>query len=243
MKLFMMPQTVPNRPTKGEVAPMVASSPMPSRMRRASAREISAKLEAARSLMPLSRGDAGRQPRLAHRGAQGTPTARRSSIASANCASASERDSAIWPERPAQLALHHRQFDHLGDEDGPGHERGEGKPDHDRFDDHVGRQEHRPWRQIVRHRRWSTSAIWRFATGVRRSCGRRRRGRLQPLAGAAELLRGGAACARQPARMALPRGRRSLGIQIRHRLRRRRGILLREAGGRRRTKRERQSTT
>ena len=54
IKLFMMPQTVPNSPTNGEVAPMVASSPMPSRIRRASARTISAKLEAARSLMPLS---------------------------------------------------------------------------------------------------------------------------------------------------------------------------------------------
>src|SRR5262249_4440535 len=29
MKLFMMPQTVPNRPTNGEVAPMVASKPIP----------------------------------------------------------------------------------------------------------------------------------------------------------------------------------------------------------------------
>ena len=54
MKLFMMPQTVPNSPTKGDVAPMVASRPMPSRIRRASARTISAKLEAARSLMPAS---------------------------------------------------------------------------------------------------------------------------------------------------------------------------------------------
>ena len=54
MKLFMMPQTVPNSPTKGDVAPMVAKRPMPSRTRRASARTISAKLEAARSLMPAS---------------------------------------------------------------------------------------------------------------------------------------------------------------------------------------------
>ena len=35
MKLFMMPQTVPNRPTKGAVAPMVASTPVPRSMRRA----------------------------------------------------------------------------------------------------------------------------------------------------------------------------------------------------------------
>ncbi len=29
MKLFMMPQTVPKRPTKGAVEPMVASTPVP----------------------------------------------------------------------------------------------------------------------------------------------------------------------------------------------------------------------
>src|SRR3569833_692647 len=56
MKLFMMPQTVPNSPTKGEMAPTVASSPMPTRTRRASARTISVKTDAARSLMPESLG-------------------------------------------------------------------------------------------------------------------------------------------------------------------------------------------
>src|SRR5438552_1267259 len=54
IKLFMMPHTVPNSPTNGDVAPMVASTPMPSRIRRASARTISAKLDAARSLIPAS---------------------------------------------------------------------------------------------------------------------------------------------------------------------------------------------
>ncbi len=50
MNEFMIPHTVPKRPTKGEVAAMVASNPMPNRMRRASVRMISAKLDAARSL-------------------------------------------------------------------------------------------------------------------------------------------------------------------------------------------------
>ena len=43
MKLFMMPQTVPKRPTKGAVAPIVASMPVPrfiSRPARASMRAI-----------------------------------------------------------------------------------------------------------------------------------------------------------------------------------------------------------
>src|SRR5262245_64702491 len=37
MKLFMMPQTVPNRPMNGAVAPMVASTPVPRDMVRAAA--------------------------------------------------------------------------------------------------------------------------------------------------------------------------------------------------------------
>ena len=54
MKLFMMPQTVPNRPTNGAVAPIVASMPIPKRTRRASERVISEKLDATRSLTPTS---------------------------------------------------------------------------------------------------------------------------------------------------------------------------------------------
>src|ERR1700716_4677869 len=54
MKLFMMPHTVPNSPTNGEVAAMVASAPMPNRMRRDSDRATSEKLDATRSLMPAS---------------------------------------------------------------------------------------------------------------------------------------------------------------------------------------------
>ena len=34
MKLFMMPQTVPNRPTKGDIEPIVARNPMPCRTAR-----------------------------------------------------------------------------------------------------------------------------------------------------------------------------------------------------------------
>ena len=52
-------------------------------------------------------------------------------------------------QRRAQLALNHGQLDHLGDEDGPGHQRGKGETDHDRLDQHVGRLEHRPWRQFA----------------------------------------------------------------------------------------------
>ena len=34
MKLFMIPQTVPNSPTNGAVAPMVARTPVPRKIRR-----------------------------------------------------------------------------------------------------------------------------------------------------------------------------------------------------------------
>src|SRR5262245_37417267 len=54
MNQLMMPQTVPNRPTNGAVAPIVASMPIPKRTRRASERVISEKLDATRSLTPAS---------------------------------------------------------------------------------------------------------------------------------------------------------------------------------------------
>ena len=52
MKLFMMPHTVPNRPTKGAVAPMVASTPVPLFMSRPAATSSRASRVAMRSLMP-----------------------------------------------------------------------------------------------------------------------------------------------------------------------------------------------
>ena len=52
MKLFMMPQTVPNSPMKGPVDPTEASSPVPRLIESASARSISAKHAAMRSFTP-----------------------------------------------------------------------------------------------------------------------------------------------------------------------------------------------
>src|SRR3954452_7450634 len=95
MKLFMMPHTVPNRPTKGEVEPMVASTPMPTRMRRASARMISEKLEAARSLMPVSL-DRPADIRASRSAAARKDGSIPALAPSAICASASERASAIF---------------------------------------------------------------------------------------------------------------------------------------------------
>src|SRR6267154_115575 len=52
MKLFMMPQTVPNRPTTGAVAPIVASTPVPRAMRRPPLASTRSRRVATRSLMP-----------------------------------------------------------------------------------------------------------------------------------------------------------------------------------------------
>ncbi len=52
MKLFMIPHTVPNRPTNGAVAPMVASTPVPRLARRPLAAASRSRLAATRSLRP-----------------------------------------------------------------------------------------------------------------------------------------------------------------------------------------------
>ncbi len=48
----MMPHTVPNRPTNGATAPMLARTPMPRRCTRAVSSSIRSRREATRSLMP-----------------------------------------------------------------------------------------------------------------------------------------------------------------------------------------------
>ncbi|CAH2406044.1 hypothetical protein MES4922_420056 [Mesorhizobium ventifaucium] len=52
MKAFMMPQTVPKRPTKGAVEPIVAKTPVPRDMRRAAAASMRDRREVTRSFSP-----------------------------------------------------------------------------------------------------------------------------------------------------------------------------------------------
>ena len=52
MKLFMMPQTVPNSPTNGAVAPMVARMPVPRIICRPAAASMRSSREAMRSFTP-----------------------------------------------------------------------------------------------------------------------------------------------------------------------------------------------
>src|SRR5271156_2941291 len=102
MKLFMMPQTAPNRPTNGDVAPMEASNPMPIRIRRPSARTISAKLDAARSLMPSSL-EIPADNRASFIAAASSADNTLSLAPSANCASASDRALPILRSAPRSL--------------------------------------------------------------------------------------------------------------------------------------------
>lgn len=51
-KAFMMPQTVPSRPTKGAAEPMVASKPMPRDMRRPACASMRIKRDVTLSLRP-----------------------------------------------------------------------------------------------------------------------------------------------------------------------------------------------
>src|SRR5258705_1285401 len=102
IKLFMMPHTVPNSPTNGDVAPMVASTPMPTRTRRASARTISAKLDAARSLMPASL-EIPADSRASRIAAASNDDNTLPLAPSANCASASDLASLIAPSAARNL--------------------------------------------------------------------------------------------------------------------------------------------
>ena len=94
-------------------------------------------------------GNSRRQPRLAH--CRGEQRRQHAALGAERELRFRQRPRvADLAERGTQLALNDRQFDHLGDEDGPGHQRGKGKADHDGLDQHVRRLEHRPWRQFAR---------------------------------------------------------------------------------------------
>src|SRR5256885_3047245 len=102
IKLFMMPHTVPNSPTTGDVAPMVASTPMRSRTRRASVRTISEKLDAARSLIPASL-EIPADSRASRIAADNNDDNTLPLAPSANCASASDLASLIAPSAACNL--------------------------------------------------------------------------------------------------------------------------------------------
>jgi hypothetical protein len=142
MKLFMMPHTVPNRPTNGAVAPIEARDTP--RGRRLDALE--------------PRGDAllqpvgGRVRRQAHLGERGAYQRRDVALVEPGALGGfGEALRLRQPvERRARRALGAEQLEPFGEQHRPGDHRGDREPDHDELHDDVGRLEHAPRRQVLR---------------------------------------------------------------------------------------------
>ncbi len=143
-----MPHTVPNRPTKGAVAPMVARMPVPRALRRAIAACARSSRSATRSAKPLSKAMSDMR---ASRSADCTKKATASvSFPVARAASLSAVLSSSAARTLSGRAGFAAQFQHLRHADRPGDERGEGETDHHDLHDNVRVYEHAPRRQIVR---------------------------------------------------------------------------------------------
>ncbi len=225
MKAFMMPQTVPNRPTNGAVEPIVARTPVPL-------------ADAAARPAPRCATSRDRHPFLHAVGRERWSSAASAEtldlVGAAAPTSVQRRARArrpIWPTASssarAELSMRSTprsracagKFQRLGQPDGPGDQRGEGKPDHHALDHPVGGHEHSPRRQIVRQGR-AVGAIRRrrnlvernSASGTRRSILRRqsRRPRIRMM----EIEEG----RRLPARLRVPPVQeRSRSRQAKHR--------------------------
>ncbi|MNZ66253.1 hypothetical protein D3C78_844710 [compost metagenome] len=104
MKLFMMPHTVPNRPTNGAVEPMVASTPVPLLMLRPQAATRRSRRKLTRSLMPsFSRLLTDR--RISSRASCTSRLARVPSFAAVALASLREVDFFSWAISPRRRRL------------------------------------------------------------------------------------------------------------------------------------------
>jgi hypothetical protein len=148
MKLFMMPHTVPNRPTNGAVEPMVASTPVPLLMVRPLAATRRSEAEADAFLDAFFFAGVGRQAHLfegvVHQDWPGCLPSE-TSLASLRL---TER---FRGDFTTQATLGAHQLEAFGDPDGPGDDRGDGQADHHDFHHHVGVLVHAPWGQVVGH--------------------------------------------------------------------------------------------
>ena len=146
-----MPQTVPNRPTKGAVAPMRGQHPRAADHAAAAGRLDALEPRGDALLHAVRRSSASADSRSSCVGgcAQAPPPRRRSRAAARAprpaCAPRRARASA----RP-QPAARGRKLERLGEPHRPGHQRGEDQPDHHRLHHDVGVEEHAPGRQIAR---------------------------------------------------------------------------------------------
>ena len=152
MKLFMMPQTVPNRPTNGAVAPMLASSAHAAA--RCAGRPTPRRAPSARPPAPSARTDRdcaeSRTSCCAVRTSIASGSRARPSPAAASASVRASASTRRW-RRARRLAA--ASSEALGEPDGPGHERREHQADHHDLHHEIRTHEHAPGRQVARQRR------------------------------------------------------------------------------------------
>ena len=160
MKLSMMPQTVPNRPTKGAVAPIVARTPVPRAILRPAACSIALELPGD-ALLEAVGAQAGGKPDLVSGRLHQNCAARAGAVAELLVGLRERRAilqrAQVAPYRRARAA----QFEPFGEPDRPGDQRSDGKADHHRFHDDVGMDEHAPRGEILRQLRGADRGLAR----------------------------------------------------------------------------------
>ena len=148
MKLSMMPQTVPNRPTKGAVAPIVARMPVPREIFRPAAISMRSDCQAMRSFKPSARKLA--ESRISFAAACMSCATGPLPLRSFSCACASVVRLGEHAQSAPNRGACAKKLDAFGDPDRPGHERSNRKADHDRLHDGIGMQEHAPRGEVLR---------------------------------------------------------------------------------------------
>jgi hypothetical protein len=141
MKLFMMPHTVPNRPTKGAVEPAHVATAGGNQALEA---EADALLDA--FLLATVDRQAHLFERIVHQQV--------GQCAFLRCGRAGFLEGAGLfqvGDFNAQTTLGAQQLEAFGDPDGPGDDRGDGQADHHGFHDDVGVLVHAPRRQVMGH--------------------------------------------------------------------------------------------
>jgi hypothetical protein len=168
MKLFMIPQTVPNRPTKGAVAPMVARTPVPRLMRRLQRRLEPFQPGVDALLQTIFVGDPLAQAEFCDRF---PAKARRRLFKVGKFGVSQSLNGVERGKRGPGLPARFHEFDCLGEPHRPGDDRSDDQANHDDFHHHVGAHEHSPRRQVA----WQNSyrfdrCIWLLCTSdVRRA--------------------------------------------------------------------------
>src|SRR5471032_2792132 len=173
MKLFMMPQTVPNRPTNGEIAPMVARIPLPRPIWRPAALTRRSKRKPVRSLMPpLSVDPADSSSSFCASRSIWLLMLLTSKLSACSAASSSVRtvSSAANSRRRARFPPPH--FSTFTEQQSPGDNRSQQQANHHGFHHHVSVMVHPENREIFRDHRQRCRLFNRGSIGADRRDGR-----------------------------------------------------------------------